>query len=76
MKLVIRMAALLLLVVVFLFCIFGFLATFEPLDRSVQLTWRIVYVVAGAGALAGLVRMARRVATKPGIQGQPKEGAP
>ena len=72
----IRMAALLLLVVVFLFCIFGFLATFEPLDRSVQLTWRIVYVVAGAGALAGLVRMARRAATKPGIQGQPKEGAP
>ena len=60
---VIRMVAMLLLVAFLLFCVFGFMATFEPMDRSVQITWRIVYGVAGASALAGIVRLARRVAT-------------
>lgn len=58
-----RMVAILLLIAVLLFCVYGFLTTFEPLDRSVQITWRIVYGVAGAFALAGIVRLARRAAT-------------
>ena len=63
MKRFMRMAAILPLIAVLLFCVFGFMATFEPMDRSVQITWRIVYGVAGASALAGIVRLARRVAT-------------
>jgi len=35
--------------------VFGFLATFEPLERSVQLAWRRAYFAAGVAALAGMV---------------------
>lgn len=72
---VIRMVAMLLLVAFLLFCVFGFMATFEPMDRSVRITWRIVYGVAGASALAGIVRLAQRVAMELGITRQQKEGA-
>jgi len=44
---------------VLLFCCFGFMATFEPLDRSVQITWRVVYSVAGALAVTGVVLLNR-----------------
>lgn len=40
-----------LLAAVALFCVFGFLATFEPLSRSVQITWRIVYSLTGLSCL-------------------------
>ena len=40
---------------VLLFCVFGFIATYEPLDRSVQLMWRFIYGVAGAASIGGLV---------------------
>ncbi|MFQ5748599.1 MAG: hypothetical protein ACE5H3_03975 [Planctomycetota bacterium] len=33
-------------------CVFGFAATFEPLEPDQQLMWRIVY---GTGALAALI---------------------
>ena len=40
---------------VLLFCCFGFLATFEPLDRSVQITFRLVYGFVGFLAVLGIV---------------------
>ena len=39
------------------FCAFGFLATFEPLDRATQLQWRMIYGVLGGGSLVGMMRM-------------------
>ena len=74
MKLVIRLVAVLMLVAVLLFCVFGFLATFEPLARSVQVTWRIVYAGAGALALAGIVRLLRRAPATPGSTEEKKQG--
>lgn len=40
------------------FCVFGFLASFEPLGRSAQLMWRIVYGVGVFASLAGVVCIA------------------
>lgn len=40
-------------------CLVGFLATFEPLERSSQLVWRGAYAVGGTLALIGLVLLAR-----------------
>ena len=45
---------------VLLFCCLGFMATFEPLDRAVQITWRAIYSVGGILSLAGLVLLNRR----------------
>ena len=36
------------------FCAFGFVATFEPIERDVQLAWRTAYGVVGLAALAGM----------------------
>ena len=74
MKIAIRMVAMLLLLALLLFCVFGFLATFEPMDHFVQITWRIVYGVAGVVVLAGFVRMARRAVTTSGITRPQREG--
>jgi hypothetical protein len=44
-------------------CVFGFMATYEPMDRNVQLTWRIVYTTVGVLCVAGfaaLIVAARR----------------
>ena len=38
-----------------LFFCFGFLSTFEPIEQSVQITWRIVYGIAALLAVAGLI---------------------
>lgn len=54
-----RVVAAVLLLLVFLFCIYGFMATFEPLDRSVQLAFRVVYAVLGTSCLAGGVWLLR-----------------
>lgn len=37
------------------FCVFGFMATFEPLDASTQFTWRVIYGLVGLVCLGGLV---------------------
>lgn len=37
------------------FCVFGFMATFEPLPPAKQWTWRVIYGVLVAGSLSGLV---------------------
>jgi hypothetical protein len=41
------------------FCVFGFMATFEPLDASTQLTWRAVYGLAGLACLGGIALLSR-----------------
>ncbi len=42
-------------VCVLIFCCNGFMATFEPLERSTQITWRINYSVVALLTLAALV---------------------
>jgi len=39
------------------FCVFGFLATYEPVDGA--LTWRIGYGIAIAASLFGVLRLLR-----------------
>lgn len=47
-----------LLLAIAAFCLFGFLATFEPTDKPSQfLTFRIVYGVISLGCLAGIVAL-------------------
>jgi len=36
------------------FCIFGFLATFEPGDRSTMITYRLIYGSVGTAITIGL----------------------
>ena len=55
MNIVLKRLLSLILAGILLFSIFGFLATYEPLDRSVQLTWRMIYGIAGVLCIAGLV---------------------
>jgi hypothetical protein len=42
------------------FSIFGFMATFEPLEADVQMTWRVIYVALFVVSLAGLILLNRR----------------
>ena len=51
MKLLVAVAGSLLLLAVAAFCVFGFLATFEPTDNT--LAFRIGYAVIGLGCLVG-----------------------
>ena len=39
------------------FCIFGFVATFEPLPRIEQWTWRTVYLAVGGGSVLAICWM-------------------
>jgi hypothetical protein len=48
---IVRTILALFLVLVFSFCVFGFVSTFEPLPRSVQWTWRTVYCGVGLTSL-------------------------
>lgn len=52
-----RVIAALVLVLLWLFCVYGFAATFEPLDRDVQITWRILYSAVGLACLVGVARL-------------------
>ena len=45
------------LLALFAFCIFGFLATFEPLDPITQMTWRAIYAITGLGAISAILFM-------------------
>ena len=36
------------------FSVFGFMATFEPLDPDIRMTWRAVYIVLFLASAAGL----------------------
>ena len=50
-----RAVVALVLLAVAAFCVFGFLATFEPIDPEAQLIWRAVYGGVGLGCVAGAV---------------------
>ena len=54
-----RGVSLLLLLIVLLFCIYGFAATAEPMDRSVRMTWRSIYIALGILCVAGAGRLLR-----------------
>lgn len=55
MKLLATIFVSLLLLSVVAFCVFGFLATFEPTDRTAEfLAFRIGYAVIGIGCLVGV----------------------
>ena len=41
------------------FSIFGFMATFEPLDPDTQMTWRMIYVALFVVSIAGLILINR-----------------
>lgn len=51
-----RVLATLLLGSLLFMSIVGFMATFEPLDGSAQIMWRIMYAVVGALSLFALVK--------------------
>ena len=55
MKLLVTILASLFLLAVFAFCVFGFMATFEPTDRTAEFfAFRIGYAVVGVGCVIGL----------------------
>ena len=41
------------------FSIFGFMATFEPLEADTQMTWRVIYVAMFVVSIAGLILINR-----------------
>ena len=55
MKLFVTILGSILLLAVAAFCVFGFLATFEPTDKTTQfMASRIVYGLVGVGCLVGV----------------------
>jgi hypothetical protein len=47
------------------FCVFGFLGTFEPTDRTAEfLAFRIGYAVIGLGCLIGIAVLLLKAVTK------------
>jgi hypothetical protein len=50
-----RIGSMIVLLALLGFCVFGFMATFEPMDATRQLVWRAVY---GAVGLVCLVTIA------------------
>lgn len=53
-----RVLAIALLVGVAGFCVFGFMATFEPGLGSGRLAWQALYAAAGCASLAAIVWLA------------------
>jgi hypothetical protein len=50
-----RVAMMVILLALIAYCIFGFVATFEPMDPAKAMTWRIIY---GLGAMASVTAVA------------------
>lgn len=59
MKTVVRILAGASLVALFLFCTFGFLASFEPNPPKQQWIWRAIFTSIGLGSLLGLFHTCR-----------------
>ena len=58
MKLLFTVVGSLLLLAIAAFCVFGFLATFEPTDKpEMFLAFRIGYAVVGIGCLVGTIAL-------------------
>lgn len=55
-----RIVVVIVLLAVAAFCVFGFAATFEPMDSGRPLAWRIGYGVVGVACLMGAMRRARQ----------------
>ena len=56
MRVIVAIIGSLILLPVAAFCLFGFAATFEPTDRTVEfMAFRVGYAVIGLGCLAGVV---------------------
>ena len=67
MKVLLAVAVSPMLLAVAAFCLFGFLATFEPTDRPGQfLAFRIGYAIVGIGCLAGAIASIVNVFRKAG----------
>ncbi len=65
MKIFVAIIGSLLLLSVAAFCLFGFLATFEPTDDVAQfMMFRIGYSVTGLGCLVGIGFLIARVASR------------
>lgn len=70
MRVIISLIGSLILLSVAAFCVFGFMATSEPTDRTVEfMAFRIGYAVIGLGCLAGVVALIARCFRKQ--QGSP-----
>lgn len=58
MKIILTVVASLVLLPIAAFCLFGFLATFEPTDTpGMFMAFRIGYAVVGIGCFAGIVAL-------------------
>jgi hypothetical protein len=55
---VLRVFAAVCFVPVILFCCFGFMATFEPLEPAVQMTWRVIYSLMAVSCIGAIARLA------------------
>ena len=61
MRVIVAIARSLILLFIFAFCVFGFLATFEPTESpGAFFAFRIGYAVVGFGCLGGLVALIGR----------------
>ena len=54
MKSILRLLMSGLLLAVLVFCVFGFMATYEPMRTVTRWTWRAIYSIAGIFTLGGL----------------------
>jgi hypothetical protein len=59
MKTLMRLLALGAFIAILGFCVFGFIATFEPMPTIDRVIWRTVYSLAGIAIILGLFRLLR-----------------
>jgi hypothetical protein len=50
-----RLAFIFISLIVLAFCLYGFAATFEPMNATTQWTWRVVYGLIGSACMGQLV---------------------
>jgi len=60
MNVMLRVVLSLVMAVLGCFSIFGFMASFEPLDADTQITWRVIYVALFVGSIVGMILLNRR----------------
>lgn len=51
------------LIGILLFCVVGYLATYEPGDKTVMMNFRLLYGFAGAASIGGLFALWRKKPT-------------
>jgi len=61
MRIIVAIIGCLILLPIAAFCVFGFMATFEPTDRTIEfMAFRVGYAVISVGCLAGGVALTVR----------------